>query len=289
MMAWDLSNHFNTRDAPEYLVNENPATVAHALAAMMNARYAADLRKSTDPVARQRAELSRRMREDVYDPWMQDSTLKTKPGVGKWVREYWDWLREGAKTRTWVASTEQDVEKGFASQNALHYVEGVGYTTEGDLAFYNPLRQQAMSSERKRAEETEGKERYWESDIMREGTPAYWKYHTNLGLSRNIYKKPALDQYFKTVQGKPQPAANWPPTRTATGGAGLANRNGNFAATSVPGQVAKTPAGVQGGTMQHRQTVAKRVGRDISQAGVTRLSNAREEFSRRYRQQFRKW
>jgi len=86
------------------------------------------------------------------------------------------------------------------------------------------------------------------------------------------------------------------PGRGAGAGAGVnyspgtGNRVGNTATTSVPGQTAVTPNQWSGDYQQQaRERSAKRMGRDISQAGITKVPNAKEELSRRTRQMFRKY
>ena len=106
--------------------------------------------------------------------------------------------------------------------------------------------------------------------------PSHWLLWANAYMEHQATVGPAQ------AQTPAAPAAPKPPAAP-----GAANRNGNYAATATPGQVAKTPAGITGATQQRTESAAKRVGRNISQAGVTRLSNARQEYTRNYAQQFR--
>lgn len=290
-MALDLADYFQVYDVPSYLRNQKASAIAHALNTIMNPHYVPMLRERNDASARLYLDLGERLKEDVYQPWAAQNSAAGWD-AGQWVRSYWDYLRKGAETKKYVESTERDVERGHAGRNVLHYVEGVGYVTEQDLAGYRPDIYGYLERERSRAAEAPGIERYWESDVVREGTPAYWERQKNPLIAGNVYGRDQYDRYMASIWDRPNPQAD-APVRYATGQGAATNRVGNIAATSAPGQVTKTPAASylarRNMSQQYRETVAKRVGRSIAQAGVTRVPNAREDYSRAYRQNFRRF
>lgn len=92
--------------------------------------------------------------------------------------------------------------------------------------------------------------------------------------------------YWEWLMTQGQAGGN--PQGQAPQGNGGGNARGNFATLSEPGAVAVTPPGLGGATTGARERVAKRVGRDISQSGITTIPNARESFSRENRGAFRR-
>ncbi|MDD5245584.1 MAG: hypothetical protein PHU49_16360 [Syntrophorhabdaceae bacterium] len=135
---------------------------------------------------------------------------------------------------------------------------------------------------------------------MRSGQAAHLDYNGNpiqgQGALSSIWAKMSPPPNVNPAPGPaPAPAAPsgataWRDVMSAAPKAGGANRNGNYATTSKPGAVAVTPTGVPGGaSAQARQTVAKRTGRSIAQAGVTKVPTARATYSQMVRQNLRRY
>ena len=208
-------------------------------------------------------------------------------GLADWANAYWNWLQGGASTYT-------DVPAGEAApmaENALHYVSGVGYMKEADLKQYDPRGFDAITKQRATEAKDPSVNPYWEKSPTAAHTD--WTQNTaNRPAWMSNYQN--MGQFMATHSGGPPPGMN--PGRGAGAGAGVnyspgtGNRVGNTATTSVPGQTAVTPNQWSGDYQQQaRERSAKRMGRDISQAGVTKVPNAKEELSRRTRQMFRKY
>jgi hypothetical protein len=306
-MPWDLSKTWNTNYAPAYLRSTNPEMLRGALNALM---YGQPLTgKNKDPYQARVEALALNLRKDVINPWYK--TTKMSPDISTWARDYWNWLAGGAKTTDLVPGNQvtTTTEMGDYGKNALHYVTGVGYVAEKDLESYAPEEYQALQAQRaKEVADTATVNPYYETNPVTTttGSAAHNVTHTNLGLARPMFGQAAWPGSVLNPN-VPHPAGMTRPETVAYLAArphpyntdpslgpvyrGGANRNGNYAAPSVPGQTAKTPANAMagGGTSQARQRVAKSVGRSISQAGVTRVPNMSEEYSRRVRQNMRKY
>ncbi len=271
-MAWNLAKYFGKDYVPSYLAGGiGPEKLAFAL------QYLAGKAPATmDP---QYVGLAARLYNDVYSKFNKTTGFNAPAQV--FAKQYWDWLRAGAQTQKTVASTLQTNEYGNIANNVLHYVPGQGYMTEADLEYSDPNQYKAIQAARKKwTEDTGTPNAYYESNPITTGHGAYTQQATNLGWARPIFGAGELYSY-KPPAGPPpgiNPAPT-PPTST--------NRNGNYATTSQAGGTAKTvstaPVSM---SQQARETAAKRAGRSISQAGITKVPNMRETYSRMVRQRY---
>ena len=235
-----------------------------------------------------------RFTSEVLNPWSAASgqAAVTGPQIEDFARNYWDWLQGGASTYTDVPASDL----GPLAANALHYVGGVGYVKEADLEKYDPRGFAAIAKQRTAEATNPAINPYWESTPG--GVPASTRW------TQNVSRRPAWMQNYSSFNqfmgGQTQSgrsAGAGAGARAGAGGgagvnysAGAGNRVGNVATTSTPGQTAVTPNQWSGDyEQQARERAAKRMGRDISQAGVTKVPNMREELSRRTRQRFRRY
>ena len=203
--------------------------------------------------------------------------------LAEFAQSYWNWLQGGATTQ------EQVPESKPLASNALHYVGGVGYVNESDLQKYDPRGFAAIAKQRTTEAANPAINPYWES------TPGYTQQKQNVG------RRPSWMPNYSSWQnflGRTQPPSNTGGGAGAGAGggagvnysAGTGNRVGNVATTSTPGQTAVTPNQWSGDyEQQARERAAKKMGRDIAQVGVTKVPNMREQYSRRVRQNFRRY
>jgi len=235
-----------------------------------------------------------RFTSEVLNPWSAASgqAAVTGPQIEDFARNYWDWLQGGASTYTDVPASDL----GPLAANALHYVGGVGYVKEADLEKYDPRGFAAIAKQRTAEATNPAINPYWESTPG--GVPASTRW------TQNVSRRPAWMQNYSSfnqfmggqTQSGRSAGAGAGARASAGGGAGVnysagtGNRVGNVATTSTPGQTAVTPNQWSGDyEQQARERAAKKMGRDIAQVGVTKVPNMREQYSRRVRQNFRRY
>jgi len=299
-MVQDLARYFSGKDAPSWLRALKPEDVGSALFALAHPKsfnpgpvphtMMKDWKISSAAFVRDR-DLAKRIWSDVYKPFSQQHG---KSNIDVWVNKYWDWLRRGTPTVTKQASTLKNLTRGNYGTGDLTYVEGVGYVTRDELSTYRPEAAESYQQAKTAAETTEGIDPYYETFTQTVGKPAreVW------GKDQGVYSRyKGVKSYEEWLRGKTWTPGQPTPPR---GGGGVrvsiklgssagANQAGNYAATAQPGAVSRSPANTYYADPRVRDTIAKRVGRDISQSGVSRIPNMREEYSRRYRQMYRRY
>jgi hypothetical protein len=273
-MAYDFTQYFGHDYVPSYMSAVRPDQLAQALQYLT----AGGPRGHGGNLATHIG--------DIYGSFQKNTGLHAPVKV--WAQQYWDWLSKGAQTKHNYASTLQNVDTGNVSANVLHYVPGQGYVTEADLQSVDPAQYQAIQDERAAAvKDTGAANAYYESNPGTTGQGAYSKNLTNLGWARNMQGAGAMKSYLPKTPppnlnpppaGAGAPAGTGNPVNNGVGG----NRNSNYATTAVPGATAVTPKWLSGSgaSRQATERAAKRVGRDISQSGVTKVPNMRQAYSR---------
>jgi hypothetical protein len=293
----DLASQFGRSYLPSYLQSTSADQLAHALWYMTGKPMTGKSKGESAAM-----NLSKRLKADVYDRWAAANKTVKSP-IETWAQQYWDWLRREALTNQahTSAATTDNYDSGNISNNVLHYVMGQGYVAESDLRRADPEQFAAIQAARAKAVADTGTiNPYYEANPYSVTTPgvAHTDRVSNKQFAPNIAGQAPLESRWGAYR-QTQKAQQYPtgPTNDgkqgyggAGGGAGAANRNGNYATTSAPGQTAKTlSTAPQTMTQQARETAAKRTGRTLSQAGVTRVPNVREQYSRMVRQQFKKY
>ena len=212
------------------------------------------------------------------------------------ANDYWSWLSSGASlyqlnrpaptlpSGMVAPQSESYVDVVPIAEGVLHYVRGVGYVKESDLQKYDPRGFAAIAKQRQTEAANPTINPYWEKSRVQQPL-------RQLSPGPLVIGTPSQPQTGQAGAGGAGAGGG-----AAAGGGGVnyspgtGNRVGNTATTSVPGQTAVTPNQWSGDYQQQaRERSAKRMGRDISQAGITKVPNVKEDYSRRVRQNFRKY
>jgi len=251
--------YFRAEDAPGFVRQLSPERLGTAL------YYLQQMKQPTGwdiglPATPDVISTAGRIRKEVYGRFSKKADLKN------WVTNYWDWLRRGTPTSTQTPSTEKQVTMGGAGETDLTYVQGVGYVTRADLPNYRAELAARYEEEKRKAQESPEVRPYYETYEATTGKPASW----SAAVKHPVFAGKILGQ---------EKFGDWI----------TANRAGNYASTRSPGQVSRTPyASLSSPGSAYAQRVrdrtAKKVGRGISGAGVSRIANSFESYSRKYRQ-----
>jgi len=245
---------------------------------------------------------AKKIYEGAYKPWQaaykKGSHGKKAVGAHQWIKNYWDWLAGGAKTRT-----ERPAKGMAAGHMGTQYLTDQGWQTYGQL---DPESERAkyIAAKIEAAEADTGEaQKYWEGWT----TPGGWDYTAHNAWT-GIEGNPLWADYkgmgwlpstgpsrYKPPPPTPSPVIHpegaSPISRNVTINFGAGgNREGNAATAGAAGTVSRTPGATfysgDGFMKQARERAAKRTGRRLSQAGVTavpsltRLGKYRDSFLR---------